>query len=69
LEVPILVSLFLTLFGAFPAWSQGLFATALMFNLFQPATLLTRFLFEKPRAPGQRLEVGGQPDGLVSSND
>jgi hypothetical protein len=69
LEVPILVSLLLALFGVVPAWSQGFFATALMFNLFQPATLLTRFLFEKPKVPGQSLEAGGQSHGLVSSND
>jgi hypothetical protein len=49
LEVPIQVSLFLALFDVFPAWSQGFFVTALMFNLFQPATLLTRFLFERPK--------------------
>jgi hypothetical protein len=49
LEVPIQVSLFLALFDVVPAWSQGFFVTALMFNLFQPATLLTRFLFEKPK--------------------
>lgn len=48
LEVPIQLSLFLALFGAIPEWSEGFVVTALMFNLFQAATLLTRFLFEKP---------------------
>ncbi|MEQ1755973.1 MAG: hypothetical protein ABL973_17755 [Micropepsaceae bacterium] len=49
LEVPIQVSLFLALFNVVPLWSQGFYVTALMFNLFQAATLLTRFLFEKPK--------------------
>jgi hypothetical protein len=49
LEIPILVSLFLALFSVVPEWSEGFVVTALMFNLFQAATLLTRFLFEKPR--------------------
>ena len=49
LEVPIQVSLFLALFNVVPEWSEGFVVTALMFNLFQAATLLTRFLFEKPR--------------------
>jgi hypothetical protein len=50
LEVPIQVSLFLALFNVVPEWSEGFVVTALMFNLFQAATLLTRFLFEKPAA-------------------
>ena len=50
LEIPILVSLFLALFSVVPEWSEGFVVTALMFNLFQAATLLTRFLFEKPPA-------------------
>lgn len=49
LEVPIQVSLFLALFDVAPQWSQGFYVTALMFNLFQAAVLLTRFLFEKPK--------------------
>lgn len=49
LEVPIQVSLILALLNVEPAWSQGFYVTALMFNLFQAATLLTRFLFEKPK--------------------
>ena len=48
LEVPIQVALFLALFNVVPEWSEGFVVTALMFNLFQAATLLTRFLFEKP---------------------
>ena len=47
LEIPIQLCLFLALFDAVPQWSQGFYVTALMFNLFQAATLLTRFLFEK----------------------
>ena len=54
LETPILVSLFLALFDVVPAWSHGFFVAALMFNLFQPATLLKRFLFEKPEGPADR---------------
>jgi hypothetical protein len=50
LEIPILVSLLLALFSVVPEWSEGFVVTALMFNLFQAATLLTRFLFEKPAA-------------------
>lgn len=50
LEVPIQISLFLALFNVVPEWSEGFVVTALMFNLFQAATLLTRFLFEKPAA-------------------
>lgn len=49
LEVPIQVSLFLALLDVAPQWSQGFYVTALMFNLFQAAVLLTRFLFEKPK--------------------
>lgn len=49
LEVPIQVALFMGLFDVIPAWSQGFYVTALVFNLFQAATLLTRFLFENPK--------------------
>jgi hypothetical protein len=49
LEVPIQVSLFLALFNVFPAGRKASSFTALIFNLFQPATLLTRFLFERPK--------------------
>jgi hypothetical protein len=49
LEVPIQLSLFAALFDVAPQWSQGFYVTALMFNLFQAAVLLTRFLFESPK--------------------
>ena len=48
LEVPIQLVLLMAVFDAIPAWSQGFYVAALMFNLFQTATLLTRFMFEKP---------------------
>ena len=54
LELPAQLPLLLTVFGLFPDLEPAFYLTALAFNLFQAAFVLTQFVYSREADPRQR---------------